>query len=66
MGHSGPIALRKEVEKLINYGNRVEQMRRDVEARSTVRCADCWQWIDADKNHTCRAQVRRNQKAEKK
>lgn len=31
-----------------------------------VQCADCWAWIDRDKNHTCRAQIQRNRKAEKK
>jgi len=31
-----------------------------------VQCADCWQWIDADKNHTCKQQARRNRKSNKK
>jgi hypothetical protein len=42
-----------------------ESTTRTTETRK-VQCADCWQWIDRDKNHTCKAQIRRNRKAEKK
>lgn len=31
-----------------------------------VQCADCLRWIDADKNHTCKQQVRRNQRGQKR
>lgn len=64
MGHAGPIALGNEAKKLIDYGNHVEQIRA-ANATATVVCADCWQCIDVDKNHTCRQQVKRNQKGRK-
>jgi hypothetical protein len=30
-----------------------------------VQCADCWQWIKRDENHTCKQQMRRNQRQAK-
>lgn len=30
--------------------------------KKQVQCADCLKWIDADKNHTCKQQIRRNQR----
>jgi hypothetical protein len=35
-------------------------------ANDKVQCADCFAWIKRDENHTCKAQIRRNQKAVKK
>lgn len=64
MGYAGPIALGNEAKKLTDYGNRVEQIRA-ANAAATVQCADCRQWIDAGKDHTCRQQVRRNQRKAK-
>lgn len=62
--HAGPIALFNEVVRLVHNGDRVERWRQDVKEmeRRPVQCADCLTWIDRDKPHTCRPQVRRNQK----
>jgi hypothetical protein len=35
-------------------------------AATETRCADCFARVDCDKPHTCKAQIRRNRKAEKK
>jgi hypothetical protein len=35
-----------------------------MEKQDKVQCADCWQWIKRDENHTCWQQVRRNRRAE--
>jgi hypothetical protein len=59
-GHAGPIALGNEAKKLVDYGKRVQQLRNEINATAMVQCADCWQWIKRDENHTCKPQVKRN------
>lgn len=34
-----------------------------VDRAVTVQCADCLTWFDKNANHTCRQQVRRNQRS---
>jgi hypothetical protein len=37
-------------------------LQKSIERNDKVQCADCWQWIKRDENHTCKQQVRRNQR----
>jgi hypothetical protein len=37
-------------------------LQKSIERNDKVQCADYWQWIKRDENHTCRQQVRRDQK----
>lgn len=32
------------------------------QVKKQVQCADCLKWINADKNHICKEQIRRNRK----
>ena len=41
----------------------IEKSPREI--TSKVQCADCWAWIDRDKPHTCKQQIRRNQRSAK-
>jgi hypothetical protein len=41
-----------------------EKSPREIEA-SKVQCADCFAWIRRDESHTCKQQIRRNQRSAK-
>lgn len=41
-------------------------LQKSIERQDKVQCADCWQWVKRDESHTCKQQVRRNQKQARK
>lgn len=43
----------------------IEKSPREIEP-SKVQCADCFAWIKRDESHTCKQQIRRNQKEERR
>ena len=51
------------VDEEKNIGMTVEDRET---GRRQVQCADCLAWIDRDASHTCRQQVRRNQRGQKR